>query len=65
MQMVWENDDGVGCERMTLARLAKCRAQRVNVFRQKPQPTISEVDRKEETAAGDEIATVCGHELLA
>ena len=54
MQMVWENDDGVGYERMTLTRLAKCRAQRLNVFGQKPQSSIGKVDRKKETAARDE-----------
>jgi hypothetical protein len=45
-------------ERMTLSRLAKCRTQRVNVSGQKAQSSISQVDRKEETAARDEIATV-------
>jgi len=35
------------------------------MFGQQPQSPICKVDRKEETAARDEIATVRGHDLLA
>jgi hypothetical protein len=50
---------------MTLAGFTKGRAQSFDMFRQQPQPTIGEVDRKEEATARDEIATVCGHKSLA
>jgi len=65
MEMIWQHDHCVDRERMTLAGFTKGRAQSFDIFRQQPQSPISEVDREEETAARDEIATVRGHELLA
>jgi hypothetical protein len=50
---------------MTLAGLAKRRAEGFNILRQQPQPAVGKIDRKEETTAGDEIATVRCHDLLA
>jgi hypothetical protein len=63
--MIWQYDHCVDREWMMLAGLAKRKAQRFNAFRQQRQSPIGKVDRKEETAARDEIATVRCHDLLA
>jgi hypothetical protein len=41
------------------------RAEGFNILRQQPQPAVGKNDRKEEATAGDEIATVRCHGLLA
>jgi hypothetical protein len=65
MEVIRQYNHCVDRERMTLAGFTKGRAQSFDMFRQQPQPTIGEVDRKEEATARDEIATVCGHKSLA
>jgi len=63
--MIGQYDHCIDREGMMFAGLTKRRAENFNIFRQQQQPPIGEVDRKEETSAGDEIATVCRHDLLA
>jgi hypothetical protein len=65
MEMIWQYDNRVGREGMALAGRANRRAQDFSILCQQPQPPVGKIDRKEEATAGDKIATVCGHDLLA
>jgi hypothetical protein len=42
-------------------RLAKRLPQFVYVFRQKPKPSLRQIDSEEEAAPGNEVSTIVGH----
>jgi hypothetical protein len=42
-------------------RLVDRGSQAGDMFRQQPQPPLSEINGEEEAAAGQEIATIAGH----
>jgi hypothetical protein len=42
-------------------RLTKRLPQFVYVFRQKPEPSLRQIDSEEEAAPGNEVSTVVGH----
>src|SRR5712691_10074591 len=48
VQTVWRwirpHNHGIGCQRMVPARLTKCSAQLIEVFRQQPQPPLRQID---------------------
>ena len=52
-------------ELRSIIRLAKSRAQHVNVLGEKSQPALGEIDREEAAPARHEVAPVICHLILA
>jgi hypothetical protein len=61
MEVIRQNDHRVDGERMMAARLAKRLPQFVYVFRQKPKPSVRQINGEEEAAPSNEVSTVVGH----
>jgi hypothetical protein len=62
VEVIRQNDHRVDRERMMPPRLAKRLPQFVYVFRQKPKPSLRQIDSEDEEAApGNEVSTVVGH----
>jgi hypothetical protein len=61
VEVIRQNDHRVDSERMIPPRLTKRLPQFVYVFRQKPEPSLRQIDSEEEAAPGNEVSTVVGH----
>src|ERR1041385_1021202 len=62
MQMIRKDNDRLDGKRVIGLCLAKRCTQGANVLRKETRPAIQQIDREEEAAASDEIASVLRHE---
>jgi hypothetical protein len=64
MEVVRQHYNGVDRERMSMPRIPKRRAQRLDVLNEPPPPTFGQVHREEITPARHKITPIARHRTI-